>query len=81
MQHVVPNNVARCYVEMLRAFGEALRRKNSFLIARAQNKYKKTVVISGQSKMQTTSKWKMKPSVKCRLRRHPTLGLTTVPGS
>ena len=39
MQHVVPNNVARYYVEMLRAFGEALRRKNSFLIARAQNKY------------------------------------------
>ena len=24
MQHVVPNNVARCCVEMLRAFGQAL---------------------------------------------------------
>ena len=25
-QHVVPNNVARCCVEMLRAFGQALSR-------------------------------------------------------
>ena len=28
-QHVVPNNVARYCVEMLRAFGQALRGKNS----------------------------------------------------
>ena len=28
MQHVVPNNVARCCVEMLRAFGQAFRELN-----------------------------------------------------
>ena len=28
MQHVVPNNVARCCVEMLRAFGQALKIKH-----------------------------------------------------
>ena len=29
MQHVVPNNVARCCNEMLRAFGEALSKNDN----------------------------------------------------
>ena len=36
-QHVVPNNVARCCVEMLRAFGQAFRRDNRMWWSRVSN--------------------------------------------
>ena len=33
MQHVLPNNVARCCVEMLEAFGQALVRETEAILA------------------------------------------------
>ena len=33
MQHVLPNNVARCCVEMLEAFGQALVRESEDVLA------------------------------------------------
>ena len=33
MQHVVPNNVASCFVEMLRAFGQAFKEARTSFIA------------------------------------------------